>query len=188
MNKKILGRLFFEKSAIHVAPKLLGKFLIKKEGRKTRAFMITEVEAYDGPNDKASHAHKGRTARTEAMFGQAGHFYVYLCYGMYWMLNVVTGPKDYPAAVLIRGVSSNLRKSDFRRLDFRRLDGPGKITKALSIDKRFNTLQASPKSGLWFEDRGEEVKSYQIKKLPRVGVGYAGPFWSKKKYRFVLSR
>ena len=141
-------------------------------GGKNIACIITEVEAYDGLEDKASHASKGKTARNEPMFGSSGIFYIYLCYGMYWMLNIVTGPKDYPAAILIRGVEG--------------VSGPGKLTKHFHIDKRLNALRASPKAGLWFEDRGIIIIKNTIKKTPRVGVAYAGAVWSKKPYRFLI--
>jgi len=181
MKRQILKADFFNRPVLRIAPDLLGKFLVRKKGRREIAVMITEVEAYDGTEDKACHASKGRTPRTEVMFGPAGYFYIYLCYGMYWMLNVVTGPKGYPAAVLIRGIIPNLRTSDVRRLN-----GPGKVTKELKIDKRFNALPARPDTGLWFEDRGVMVEEKNSKKTPRIGVSYAGPVWSKKKYRFVL--
>ncbi|MBI2108749.1 MAG: DNA-3-methyladenine glycosylase [Parcubacteria group bacterium] len=190
--RKILKQEFFNRNASIVARDLLGKFLVRKMGRKEIVLMITETEAYDGSHDKASHAHKGKTARTEIMFGPAGHLYIYLCYGMYYMLNVVTGPKEYPAAVLIR--AAKLWTSDVQSLDGAPIkdwraslcDGPGKLTKFLKIDKKLNALRASPKAGLWFEDRGVKIKKRDIKKTPRVGVGYAGPVWSKKKMRFVL--
>jgi len=155
-----------------VAKKLLGKYLVRRLGKKEIALMITEVEAYDGHKDKASHASRGKTKRNYPMFGPAGHFYVYLTYGMHWMLNIVTGEKDYPAAILIRGVGN--------------LNGPGKLTKFLKIDKRFNGKKAEKKTGLWFEDRGIKIKERDIKKAPRIGVLYAGPIWSKKHYRFLL--
>ena len=171
--RKVLRQDFFNRNTQKVAEDLLGKYVVRKIGSKEISWMITETEAYDGPNDKASHASRGRTARTEVMFGPPGHFYIYLCYGTLFMLNVVTVPKDYPAAVLIRGVEG--------------YSGPGKLTKALKIDKKLNELLAVPKSGLWFEDRGVVIKKSDIQKTPRVGVAYAGREWSKKKYRFVLS-
>ena len=139
--------------------------------------MITEVEAYYGFQDKASHAHRGKTARNAPMFGEAGRWYVYLTYGIHWMLNIVTGPKDYPAAVLIRGV----RSSTFDKL----LNGPAKLTKFLKIDKRFNNLPATRKTGLWMEDRGVKFAESAIKRASRIGVDYAGD-WAKKKYRFIM--
>jgi len=180
--RKILKQDFFNRSAVSVSRDLLGKFLVRKIDRKKLAFMIVETEAYDGPHDKASHAHKGRTARTEVMFGPPGYFYVYLCYGMYWMLNVVTGPKDYPAAVLIRGLYTEHPMSSI-------LNGPGKLTKFLYINKNLNGFPSIPHSGLWIEDRGVRVSKnktpWRIRRTPRIGVAYAGK-WAKKQYRFVL--
>ena len=133
--------------------------------------MITETEAYVGPEDKASHAHRGKTSRNAPMFGPAGRWYVYFTYGMHWMLNIVTGRKDYPAAVLIRGVEG--------------ISGPGRVTKKLKIDKRFNNKSASQRVGLWIEDHEIKIKKSKIKRLPRVGVDYAGK-WAKKPLRFTF--
>jgi len=105
------------------------------------------------------------------MFGPAGYFYVYFVYGMYWMLNVVTGEEGFPAAVLIRGIKA--------------YDGPGKLTKRLSIDGRLNAKIVAPRSGLWFEDGGATLLPKDIVRLPRVGVAYAGA-WAKKPLRFLL--
>lgn len=174
MAKRILTKKFFERATIVVARELLGKFLVRKIKNRTSAFMITEVEAYDGPKDKASHAHRGETARNKVMFGKAGIWYVYFVYGMYDMLNMVTGPHRYPAAVLIRGVEG--------------ITGPGRLTRALGIKRRLNGTRATRTSGLWIEDRGIRVKKNAIKKTPRVGVNYAGPRWSKKPYRFILKK
>ncbi|OGY68200.1 MAG: hypothetical protein A3H63_00050 [Candidatus Harrisonbacteria bacterium RIFCSPLOWO2_02_FULL_45_10c] len=104
------------------------------------------------------------------MFGEAGHWYVYFTYGMHWLLNIVTGPKEYPAAILIRGVAG--------------INGPARLTKALHINKKFDGKKADKKSGLWVEKRG--VAKLKIKKGPRIGVDYAGPIWSKKNFRFFL--
>ena len=132
--------------------------------------LITEVEAYDGERDLASHASKGRTARTDVMYRAGGIWYVYLCYGVHEMLNLVTGPADYPAAVLIRGVSD--------------IAGPGRLTKRLQIDRRLNGLPAHPDSGLHLEDTGLEVSRRRITASPRIGVDYAGPVWAGKPWRF----
>lgn len=191
--RKVLGKSFFERSALEVAEDLLGKFLVKQEKGKEKAYMITEVEAYDGFEDKASHAHKGKTARNEIMFGEAGYWYVYLVYGMHNMLNIVTGKKDYPAAVLIRGVEEiNPIRSQNKKfcrnqkfLTSYRTSGPGKLTKFLKIDRKFNKKKAERKTGLWIEDRGIKIKKSEIKKTPRIGVDYAGEC-AKKLYRFVL--
>ncbi|MBA3284801.1 MAG: DNA-3-methyladenine glycosylase [Nitrosopumilus sp.] len=170
--RKVLKKNFFNRSALIVAPELLGKYLVVNRKGIEEAYIITETEAYDGLDDLASHASKGITARTEIMFGEAGKIYIYLIYGMYYMLNIVTDKKNYPSAILIRGVKG--------------LDGPGKLTKKLGITKAFNTRDALPKNGLWFEDRGEKVIEIHIKKSPRIGVDYAGPIWAKKEYRFIL--
>lgn len=151
----------------------MGKVIVRRVGAKEIAFLITEVEAYDGFDDKASHASRGRTERNAPMFGDAGFWYVYLVYGMHWMLNIVTGPAEYPAAVLIRGAGD--------------INGPAKLTKALSVTKQFNATVTSRATGLWIEDRGIVVKKRDIKRLPRVGVDYAGPTWAGKKYRFLYS-
>ncbi len=168
----ILQNIFFNRPVLKLAPELLGKYLVRKfPNGKTKAYMITEVEAYDGEKDLANHASKGRTKRTEVMYGEAANFYVYLCYGMHHMLNIVTGPKNYPSAVLIRGLQG--------------LKGPGALTRNLHIKKDFNGKPASKKSGLWIEDREIKVLRKNIVRTPRVGVDYAGN-WAKKPYRFVL--
>ena len=169
--RRVLPASFFRRPVLKVAPDLLGKFLVRKVGGKTAAAMITEVEAYDGPEDKACHAHKGKTPRNAVMFGPAGRWYVYFVYGMHWMLNIVTGENDYPAAVLIRGVMDCL--------------GPAKLTKALRINRHLNGVAASKASGLWIEDRGGEIPPKCIRRTGRIGVAYAGK-WARKPYRFVL--
>ena len=160
-----LDTTWFARPVLEVAPELLGKYLVMG----SQSGMITEVEAYDGPEDKACHASKGLTDRTKVMFGPAGYWYVYLCYGMYWMLNIVTAQEGYPSAVLLRGVGE--------------FDGPGKLTKAFGIDGSFNAEVADPLSGLWIEDRGTVVDRYDC--TPRIGVDYAKE-WKDKPYRFVM--
>ncbi len=170
MNK-ILPQKFFNRPTLTVAKALLGKFLVRRLKGKECVLMITEVEAYDGLNDKASHASKGKTERNKIMFGEAGRWYVYFTYGMHWMLNIVTGPKDYPAAILIRGTKE--------------ISGPARITKFLQISKKFNGKSASKKTGLWIEDRGVKIKPSQIATAKRIGVDYAGK-WADKPYRFKI--
>ena len=171
--KKILGRNFFDRTTLIVARELLEKFLVRRHRGKTAAYMITEVEAYDGFYDKASHASRGRTKRNAPMFGPPGCWYVYFTYGMHWMLNIVTRESGYPAAVLIRGVQG--------------IHGPARLTKKLHIDKRLNTLPASRKTGLWIEDRGVRIPHSAVKKSPRVGVDYAGAVWAKKPWRYRIA-
>lgn len=164
---------WLSRATVAHARALPGKFLVRRhdDGRE-ESQMITEVEAYDGPCDLACHASKGRTPRTEIMFAPAGVWYVYLCYGIHEMLNLVTGPPDYPAAVLIRGLE--------------KVKGPGRLTRALGITRAFNGAPAAPASGLWIEDRGLVIPRRAITATPRIGVNYAGPVWAGKPWRFVL--
>jgi len=171
MQGRVITKKFFNRQTCVVAENLIGKYLVRRRGRKIIAAMITEVEAYDGVKDRASHAHKGRTERNKVMFGPAGFWYVYFVYGMHWMLNVVTGDRGYPAAVLIRGVQG--------------VSGPGRVTKFFHINGSFSEKPSAKASGLWIEDRGAAVEKSAIKKITRIGVAYAGPVWSKKKYRFL---
>ncbi len=134
--------------------------------------MITEVEAYDGEKDLACHASKGRTKRTEIMYQAGGRWYVYLCYGVHEMLNLVTGPKDYPAAILIRGLDT--------------VRGPGRLTKQLGIDRDLNGAEATRAHGLHLEDHGFVPAHRNIKSGPRIGVTYAGTVWAAKPWRFWI--
>lgn len=170
----ILRAEFYQRPALRVARELLGKFLVvRKKSGKIVVRMITEVEAYDGARDKASHASNGKTERNKVMFEDGGIWYVYFIYGMHHMLNVVVGKKNYPAAILIRGVKD--------------ADGPGKLTRVLGIGRHFNGLPASRSTGLWIENRGMYPPRSSVKTSPRIGVAYAGPVWSKKHYRFFLN-
>ena len=131
---------------------------------------ICEVEAYDGPEDKACHAHRGKTPRNAVMFGPAGVWYVYLCYGVHNLLNIVTGPEDFPAAVLIRGAGN--------------VYGPGRVTKAIGIDCEQNQKPSTPNTGLWLESSGISLPESAIEATTRIGIDYAGPEWAGKPYRF----
>jgi DNA-3-methyladenine glycosylase len=155
---------------IALARWLLGKALVRRLGRNREIHLITEVEAYDGERDRACHASKGRTKRTEVMYQPGGIWYVYLCYGVHEMLNLVTGPRDYPAAVLIRAVSG--------------VSGPGRLTRQLLIDRQLNGRPAHPASGLHLLDTGLVVPVRRIRAGPRIGVDYAGPVWARKPWRF----
>ena len=174
--RRVLNENFFNRPTLIVAKELIGTFLVRKIKDKEMSYMIVETEGYDGFSDKASHAHRGQTARNTPMFGKAGHWYVYFTYGMHWMLNMVTGPEKYPAAVLIRGAL----------FEGQHINGPARLTKALQIDKRLNATPAARKSGLWVEDRGVNINPRDIQRTPRIGIRYAGPAWENKKYRFVL--
>lgn len=149
---------------------LLGKKLVRtRQGRRV-ALRITETEAYHGETDRACHASRGRTLRTDVMYSAGGVWYVYLCYGIHEMLNLVTGPAGFPAAVLIRGVEG--------------LSGPGRLTKGLGVDRRLNAKPAEPGSGLHLEDDGFVVPKRAMRSGPRIGVDYAGPAWARKPWRF----
>ena len=163
---------FFDRPADRVARELLGQWLVVRgRGGRPERHLVFETEAYLGAHDLACHGSKGMTKRNAVMFGPAGRWYVYLCYGMHWMLNVVTGAEGVPAAVLIRGVGDNA--------------GPGRVTKALGIDRRFDGSLAGPRSGLWFEESGIAVPRRLVERTPRIGVGYAGA-WAEKPLRFVV--
>lgn len=165
---RILPPTFFLDSAIALAPALLGKLLCRQTENGVLRLRITETECYFGEEDTACHAHRGRTARTDVMYGEGGRAYVYLCYGMHSLLNVVTGPEEHPEAVLIRGVEG--------------IAGPGRVTKALSIDRSLNRAPLSPESGLWLEDDGF-VPNFVTD--CRVGIGYASAEDQDKKWRFL---
>ena len=174
MPRIVKAKALQSEKTVAIARDLLGKFLLRSTGGEVVAAMITEVEAYDGERDLASHARRGRTPRNAVMYEPGGVWYVYLCYGMHEMLNLVTGPRAHPAAVLIRGVDG--------------ARGPGRLTRALQIDRRLNGAPCAPDSGLWIEDRGVRLPRGAIKATPRIGVAYAGPIWAKKPWRFVLEQ
>jgi DNA-3-methyladenine glycosylase len=170
LRGRVLSPSFFDRPAEDVARGLLGKAIVGRFGDSVQALIITETEAYLGPHDLACHAARGRTPRTDTMFGPAGTLYVYLVYGLHLMLNVVTGPEGFPAAVLIRSAGN--------------AQGPGRLGRALTLTPELNGKLASPATGLWFEDR--EARPRRIRAAPRVGVGYAGPTWSRRRLRFIL--
>jgi DNA-3-methyladenine glycosylase len=170
---KPLPRDFFGRRSLRVARDLIGCLLVHGRGRTARIVRIVETEAYVGPEDLACHASHGRTARTEVMFGPPGHAYVYLVYGMHHCLNVVTDPEGHAAAVLLRGVEPLSGVLE-------RTDGPGKLTRAMQIDRRHNgvDLCAPP----LFIGEGDEPRG-RIATSPRVGVEYSGE-WAKRPWRF----
>jgi DNA-3-methyladenine glycosylase len=171
-RRRVKAKELRSRRTVSLARWLLGKHLVRATPEGRIAAVITEVEAYDGPHDRASHASRGQTPRNAVMFQPGGVWYVYLCYGVHKMLNLVTGPGGYPAAVLIRGVEG--------------VSGPGRVTRTLEIDRRLNGADCAAASGLWIEDRGEQVPRASVRALPRVGVDYAGSVWSRKPWRFML--
>ena len=172
MFRPIKPEHFRTKRTLSLARSLLGKALVRAVRGRISIHVITEVEAYVGERDLACHAAKGRTPRTAVMYRPGGVWYIYLCYGVHEMLNLVVGPADYPAAILIRGVQG--------------ISGPGRLTKRLGIDRRLNGRAARPATGLHVADLGLRVPSRAIIAGPRIGVDYAGPVWSQKPWRFRI--
>ena len=185
----MLPRSFYARSVHDVARDLLGAIIVRTvpgtRGRPARlSGRIVEVEAYDGPLDLACHASKGRTDRTEVMFGEAGHAYIYLVYGMHHCLNVVTGPVDYPAAVLIRALEpvEGIVDADEGRAGASLIaGGPGRLTRALRIDLSLNRADLCAPGPLVIEP-GAVVPDAEVVRGERVGVDYAGP-WAAKPWR-----
>jgi DNA-3-methyladenine glycosylase len=147
----------------------LGKKLIRVIDGVKREYPITEVEVYLGEEDAACHAAKGRTERTEVMYANGGVIYVYFIYGMYWMLNFVTGKENHPQAILIRAVEN--------------INGPGRVGKALHLDKSFYGENLSTSNRIWIEDNDQTV-TYTT--TPRIGINYAPEEWKNKLWRFIL--
>ncbi|MEA2088093.1 MAG: DNA-3-methyladenine glycosylase [Candidatus Caldatribacteriota bacterium] len=181
-SPKLLNSDFFSQKTEQIAINLLGKVVVRKVGKRKISGIITETEAYLGLEDKACHSHKGLTPRTKVMFGPAGHWYVYLVYGMYHCLNLVTESEGNPCAVLIRslkpisGVASDIKT-----------DGPGKLCKAFKINKTFNGKEANQlNSGLYLQDQNISLLPREIKKAKRIGVNYAGEKWKNRLLRFYV--
>jgi DNA-3-methyladenine glycosylase len=172
MENTHLTPSFFLRDVLEVAPALLGKLLVRKfDNGNIMRFAITETEAYRGVEDKACHASKGRTQRTDVMFREGGLVYVYFVYGMYWMLNFVTGREGDASAVLIRGLD------DIR--------GPGHVGKILGLDRSFYGEKLNNSNRLWVEDNGLSLP-YSTHK--RVGINYAGEPWASTPWRFMLDK
>ncbi len=160
---------FYRNDAVFVAEKLLGKILVRVfDDGSTRKYRITETEAYLGEEDLACHASKGKTPRTEIMYAIGGKVYVYLIYGMYWMLNVVTGTENHPQAVLIRGID--------------KIIGSGKVGRELKIDKSYYGEDLINSERIWIEN-APDITDFQT--APRVGINYAGEEWKNKLWRFI---
>lgn len=165
-----LGRDFFQRDCLEVAPDLVGKLLVRRlpDGTELR-LRITETEAYRGEEDTACHAHHGRTRRTEQLYRQGGTIYIYLCYGIHWLLNFVTGAEGQPQAVLIRACEG--------------FPGPGRLTKRLEITGALNGLNAVDCPDLYLEDDGQR---FELLTDRRVGIGYASQEDQDRLWRFKL--
>ncbi len=169
MNKKLNGE-FFSRDALEVAPDLVGKIIVTKINGEEKRIRITETEAYCGEEDTACHAHKGRTARTEVLYGKSGVIYVYLCYGMHWLMNVITGKEGQPQGVLLRAGEG--------------FNGPARLTKALGITGEQNLKSIVDNPNVWIEDDGGEYSFHTDK---RVGISYAQQEDIDKPWRFILN-
>jgi DNA-3-methyladenine glycosylase len=175
LQRALLSRAYFNRPTVQVARSLVGKYLVRSIDGRELAGKIVEVEAYVGPQDKACHASKGRTKRTDVLYGPPGLAYVYLIYGMYHCLNVVTEREEFPAAVLIRAIE----------VDGELIEGPGRLCRALQIDRTLNRYDMTSGDRLWFEDRAVRISRSAIGTFPRIGVDYAG-LWARKPWRFRL--
>jgi len=171
-----LPRDFYDRDTVTVARDLLGKLLVRRAEGVARIGRIVEVEAYLGPHDLAAHSARGRTARTQVMFGPPGHAYVYLIYGIYNCVNVVTQAEGTASAVLLRALEP------VRNLEGR-TQGPGLLCKAMGIDRRLNGHDLVSTS-FYIADDGA-VERPAIGKRPRIGVDYAG-HWAKRLLRFYI--
>ena len=184
--RRKLGRSFYAKPTLDVAKGLLGKYIVRKAGKKELAGKIVEVEAYVGAKDRASHSFGGkRTPRNQAEYLTGGHIYIYLVYGMYWQLNISTFQKEEPECVLIRAIEPIIDGKPKREL-IKLANGPGKLCRYLKLDKSFYAEDVTKSRKIWLEDRGEEIKPLQILATKRIGIDYAGPYWSNRKWRFLI--
>lgn len=181
MKRRKLDRAFYRQAdVVEAARGLLGKVLVTRVGGLRTAGRIVEAEAYCGRGDRACHAHGGRrTSRNEVMYGEGGHAYVYLCYGMHTLFNVVTNRARCADAVLVRaiepveGVAEMARRTGKKAEDYRLGAGPGLLTRSLGITREMSGVSLLGDE-IWIEDWGEEVRAEEIVASPRVGVGYAG--------------
>ncbi|MCY1635966.1 DNA-3-methyladenine glycosylase [Marinifilum sp. D737] len=165
-----LEKEFFTRDIKLVAEELMGKLIVhRKPDGEIEKFRITEIEMYIGEEDLACHAAKGRTARTEVMYAEGGLVYVYLIYGMYWLLNIVTGPVNKPQAILVRGVE--------------KINGPGRVGRILNLDKTYYGEDLVLSERLWLEDDGQQCS---FTHHPRINIDYAGEIWKNKAYRYLL--
>lgn len=188
-----LPESFYQQEVVLVARQLLGMRLVRKISGKRVAGIIVEAEAYRGEEDLACHAHVGKTHRNAVMYGKAGRAYVYFTYGMHWMLNVVTGPEGFPAAVLIRAIrpTEGIEEIQTRRAgrpEKEWCSGPARICKALDIDGSLNgSALIDDESSLWIEE-ASPVFDNQVLTSPRIGLGNTPEPWKSKLWRFVIDR
>lgn len=160
---------FFRRDGLTVAPELVGKLISRQHGSEIITLRITETECYLGEEDTACHASKGRTPRTEMLYKSGGTIYVYLCYGIHSLMNIITGEAEQPQGVLIRACEG--------------YEGPGKLTKALLVDRSFNGESILDNHRIWLSDDGY---SPEIVRKKRVGIDYAAPRDRDALWRFAV--
>lgn len=187
---KLQKDFYLRNDVVEIAKDLLGKVLVTKINNQITSGIIVETEAYNGIYDKACHAYGGRkTERNKVMYEEGGRSYVYFCYGMHYLFNVVTNKKNIPDAVLIRGIIPyDGKKYILQRISEKSLvkgvfNGPGKVTKALGIDKSLNNISLLGNK-IWITDEGIKVEKNNIITGSRIGVDYAGED-ALLPYRFV---
>jgi len=187
---KLSSDFYTGEDAVQIARNLLGKVLFTNINNKLTAGIITETEAYLGVSDKASHAYNGRrTVRTETMYLEGGIAYVYLCYGIHSLFNVVTALENTPHAVLVRavkaykGVDIMLKRRGLATITQKAFVGPGKVSQALGIDFSLSGISLLEKK-IWIEDKGFIISDSSIEAGPRIGVDYAAED-ALLPYRFV---
>ena len=198
-----LGRNFFLQPTLKLAKELLGKFVVRRYRGREIAGKIVEVEVYKGPQDRAAHSFGGKiTKRNKIVYEEGGHIYIYLCYGMYWQFNIVSYLKGKPECILLRALEpvidnnylgnqklaslKNKRKSSSSLDIYHLANGPGKLCRYLKLDKSFYGEDLTKSKRIWIEDRGLRYRSAEIIATRRVGIDYAGPYWSRKKWRFYV--
>lgn len=170
MATMMLTEDFYQDDALSVARSLCGMLLcVRQPDGSVLRRRITETECYLGEEDSACHAHHGRTARTDVMYRKGGVAYVYLCYGIHNMLNIVTGPEGHPQAVLIRGIEG--------------FPGPGRVTKAMGIGRYLNAVSFIDSDQIWLEDDGTRLT---VTATPRIGISYASEEDQARPWRFVV--
>ena len=177
---KKLTRSFYVQPAISLAKNLLGKYIVRNDGKSRLSGKIIETEAYVGPRDKAAHSYRGKiTPRNKVEYSIGGHIYIYLVYGMYWQLNIVAANEGEPECVLIRAIKTEEN-------NISSTNGPGKLCRYLKLDKSFYGEDLMKSKLIWLEDKGEHIKSSQILRGKRVGIDYAGYYWASRKWRFLI--
>lgn len=187
-----LTESFYARDTVKVARELVGKRLVRLEGNQRISGIILETEAYQGEEDLACHCRAGRTPRTEIMYGPAGRAYIYLIYGMYWLLNFVTESEESPGAVLIRAIAPRegklvIAQRRGNQPEKRWTDGPGKICMALGINGDLNGLNACAREAPVFIENGPALNPALINTGPRVGLESVPEPWRSIPWRFVVN-